>query len=258
MGFLRKFSTVAAAFTVMAGIAFSAPSARAGVIQLGFILDSSGSIGAGNWNTIKTGLSSALTSLVPTNSQYEISVVNFSNTANLEVDHVLIDSASTLSTVATIINNMAFIGSTTNMAAAFNVMTTTLQHSSQTIDASYVNLATDGVPYGGANAVIDTIAARNDMVDAGIDNISIEAIGSGVDPGFLQNDICYPGPCDTTSPYNFPTQGFYMAVADANAYTVAIQQKVAIVTNQVPEPGMVAIFGLGILGLAGLRRRLAA
>ena len=261
MGIFSKVSKFIAAPVLALGLAFSAPAANAGVIQLGFILDSSGSIGASNWNTIKSGLATAINNLIPTDSSYEISVVNFSNTATTVVNHVLVDSVAARTGIANAINAASFIGSTTNMAAAFNAMNTALTGSSQSIDFSYVNFATDGVPVGGADPVGDAIAARNNLIgtgvgQAGVDNLSIEAIGSGVDASFLQNSICYPGPCTIAPTYNFPSQGFYIPIASAADFPTAIANKIEVIT-QAPEPGMVLVFALGVAGLAAARRKAA-
>ncbi|MFT5486730.1 MAG: hypothetical protein ACI9JL_000176 [Paracoccaceae bacterium] len=258
MGLFSKLSTTVAASVVALGLTFSAPAANAGVIQLGFIMDSSGSIGSSNWNTIKGALANAVNTLVPTTGAYEISVVNFSSTAVTTVNHVLIDSVAARTSVANAINAMNFLNSTTNMAAAFNAMGTALGGSMQMIDHSYVNLATDGVPYGGSNPTGAAITARDALITGGVDNISIEAIGGGVDPAFLQNQICYPGPCTVAPTYAFPGNGFYIPVANAAAYASAIDNKLQVVTQQqVPEPGMALIVALGVVGIAAARRKAA-
>lgn len=257
MTFFNKISSKIAVSAVALGMAFSAPAANAGVIQLGFIMDSSGSIGSGNWTTIKGALATAVNALVPTDGSYEISVVNFSNIAVTAVSSVLIDSVAARSAVASAINSMGFLNSTTNMAAAFNAMNTALGSSALTIDHSYVNLATDGVPVGGVDPVGAAITARNALITAGVDNISIEAIGSGVDASFLQNDICFPGPCTIAPTFSFPGNGFYIPVANAAEYASAIDNKIQIVTQQIPEPGMALMVMLGVVGIAAARRKAA-
>lgn len=259
---IRKLALTAVSAGVMVLGALSSTTASAGVIQLGFILDSSGSIGSGNWTTIRNGLSDAVSTLIPTDSSYELSVVSFSSTASLIVNSVLIDSAATLATVAAQIAAMPFLGSTTNYTAAFNLMYTTLNTGTGVTigaaDATYVNFATDGEPNpAGSNGLVP----RQLMIDAGVDNISIEGIGSNLtvaSVNFLKNSICFPINCDDTSPYDFPNKGFYLAVKDADAYVDAIKTKIKIVTNQVPEPGSIALVGIALAGLGSAGRKRSA
>gem|GEM_PF-4976264 len=207
---------------------------------------------------MKAGLATAIQNLIPIGglNTYEISVVKFDNAAEVVVDAVVINNAASKIAVVNQINGAVQGGSTTNYTAAFQTMLNTITGSANFTAAGkqFINFATDGDPNpDAANGIIP----RNAMIAAGFDNISIEGIGVSVaNAAFLQNSICYPGPCDITVPFNFPAQGFYIGVANAQGYANAIGNKILVVTQQTPEPASLAILGVGLLGLAALRRRL--
>lgn len=258
---MRRYTVKAALAAVVAASIAAISPARADTIQLGFILDESGSISNSEWNTIRSGLSNAINNLIPIGgpNTYEISVFKFDDDAETVVNRVLVNSVASRSAVAASVASMSQQGGTTNYQAAFNLARTVMRGGGNLPTLSFVNFATDGDPNEPFNNLIANqaaaVAARDLLIGAGVDNISIEGIGvSASGASFLQNSICYPGPCDTTVPYNFPNQGFYIGVANAQGYADAIGNKIAVVT-QTPEPATVAILGAGLVALGALRRR---
>ena len=243
---MRKAATLIVALGIAVTLGIGS-KAEAGPIQLGFILDSSGSIGTTGWNTMRTGLANAILSEIPLGGLYEVSVVTFSAALGQTIGNVVVTDAASRTALAGQVAALNYLGSTTNFAAAFGAMAGLLNPASK----SYVNFATDGQ---------DTVDTANtvpklDLLKAVADNISVEGIGTGIDTGFLQGTVCYPGPCDLTSPYNFPTQGFYVGVADAQGYADAIGNKIQTVVTA-PDPGSsLLLLGMGLVALRAWRKR---
>ena len=255
------FGTIAKGFTAAAAalLVLSPIRANADYIQLGFILDGSGSVGSGNWATIRTGLSNAIGSLIPVGGTdtYEISVVSFGTAAQTytPISNFAVTDAAARANLAAQIAALPYLNSgATNFAAAFDAMSAALQLSPAAVDRTYVNFSTDGQQNQGGTGQPEF---ANMLANASVDNVSVEGIGSGVDAGDLQTNFCTPAPCDTTVPYNFPAQGFYIGVASAADYGDAIALKIRTVVTPTPEPGTLALLGLGLVGLGLGRRRKA-
>lgn len=258
------------ALAIAGALCIATAPAKADAIQLGFILDRSGSIGAGDWNMIVDGLAQAVGNIpVGGGNTYEVSVVSFASSASIDIANILVDSLGARTSLASQIaalgngrSNDVYIGGNTNYADAFSKMQDALDNTILGLDSlSYVNFATDGDPTaGGLGNVSDNqagINARNALILAGVNNISIEGISiNTAGANNLKDRFCYPLACDATSPYNFPDVGFYIPVNGAAGYAAAIGNKIKIVTGQpVPEPQVIALFGIGLLAFVPAMRR---
>jgi hypothetical protein len=251
----------------------AAALASNGVVwQMGICLDGSGSIDAGEWNIMLSGLQDAVgdPALVPQDGTVELTVVQFAgrnpedpaNYATLEVGPVVIDAGN----VATIVAQIGSIpqgGGVTPLAAGIDLLVQTMKYEADgsTVrgnwtDADWhaINISTDGLP----NRPVDTATAKDaaeaaaaNAVAEGIDEIDAE--GVGFQPSDLQwmagqqagsDGIVYPTPGVIVPPEPYPPRppsgdfkGFVRACADFEDYSDAIKEKFIVFRSLVLEPG---------------------
>jgi MYXO-CTERM domain-containing protein len=257
---MRGLSTKLAAGGVALGVVMAATPGHA-VIDLGFLLDSSGSITAPNWNNVITpGLADALqNSGIPTDSTYRVSVFSFSDSAQTVVAPTLIDSAAALTGVTTAIASAPFQNSTTDLAEGFDLVGDTwFGGLVDPNDIQLLNVVSDGLPNNTAAAT----ASAADLQTLGVDGLSAEFIGEPGSVGFdFLQGIVFPNPPGVTTLTDPLTQGFILEANFQNFGDVIAAKVQQIVgpppdPNQpptsVPEPGLL---GVGLLGVSLFARR---
>ena len=255
MKFFAKIGSVAA-------LAFSLGSAlpaNAALIDLGFSLDESGSIGIVNFNLTRDALASAL-ALIPTSgtNQYRVAVTSFSDSSRTIIPPTIV-TAGNIGGLQTTLGAAGYIGSTTATDDAIRSLTALFTSATGGLgDTTLINITTDGSPNDQGAAV----QAAKDAIDAGVDGISFEAVGDAVGSQFFLDQMAAialpnsPGVI-VTDLSNIPDatkQGFVIPVADFAGYQAAIKAKINTVVDNTGGGGMGAVplpAGLPLL-LAGI------
>ena len=234
--------------------------------QLGFLIDASGSIGSTNFNTMRSRYAAALAAL-PTDGSIELTVVTFaSGTATVVAPTIV--TAATLPTILSAINTMVYTGGSTatnlGIDAIRGLMTGPGNLNFNRSLNSMINVATDGVPNSTSAAITAAVNAEN----AGIDALTAEAIGS-FNPSFLRDLVFSPvnGPCagcgtllaaNSVPPNPMTSNPWVLPVNSFDDFPTAINAKIQASVGQVPEPGVLALVALGLVGLGFARRNRAA
>lgn len=206
-----------------------------GLIQLGLTLDGSGSISQDDWGIIIAGLAEGTRNSLPHDGTVELTVVQFSDWAQVEVPPTVVTDAN-FEGIASTIETMIQIDGFTGMAAGLNLTWFEMKNSPNAAAATkqVINLATDGAP----NVVLDPSPTGNAADDVTwvrdqaaseppyLDELDAEAIGAGANLNWMRDSVVWPQPGIISPPHD---PGWVEYVADAAEFAEAIGHKFEIV-----------------------------
>lgn len=262
---------------ILAGVvalSMTTSAAFAAVIDFGFSLDGSGSVGNANFATVTAALAAALDNIPVTgDNQYRIAVNQFGSNVGTIVAPTIV-TAGNIGAIKTSITNAVRITGGTNTAGGISGLTALFVNAGGLNSTALFNVTTDGAASNQSAAEAAALAAFN----AGVSGISLEAVGGFTNSTLenmrrisalgtngdtlvgsaliIDNLNAIPNPLNT---------GFVLKVSDFMGYSAAIDAKVQRIVdpdpdpdpNQVPLPAGLPLLFLGIGALAALRRRAA-
>ncbi|TVO56108.1 DUF1194 domain-containing protein [Denitromonas halophila] len=245
---------------IFAALAFSAVASTASAVPvdlgLSLVIDVSGSVDTAEYNLQMDGYANAFRSaavqsniLGGTNGQIGVNVVFFdSNFYSTSLDaFTILDSTSAINAFADILDVFARPGSGgTSIYTGTNRAVSLLTAATSGIETTNMVIDVSG---DGTSSSSSDQAARN---AAAALNITI-------------NGLAIEANATSTSITNYYTNnvvtgdGFVETAADFSDFQRAVENKLRIETappgNQIPLPGTLALLGLGMAGLAAVRKR---
>lgn len=249
---MKSLKSLYKAYAVAAIISLSAMPAKSAIIEMALVLDGSGSMGYNGFEQQKDAYQNIFSSgtfyddFLISGDQLYVSSWQFSTNIQLEQDWFLIEDNATASVFGATFADIEWLGGWTNTALAINTISTDMLNNTINGDELVINISTDGYPCTPDECPQNFADSINGATAAANNGIVLNAIGlgNGVDENFL-------------SLITEPSGGSYESSVDFTAFQSTLEDSLFRDINSVSEPGMLALFGLFIVGIAAKRRRKA-
>jgi hypothetical protein len=236
----RAMVALASAAVMVLGVSGKAEAAPIPV-ELVLAIDASGSINAANYALQRDAYVNVLgSSLITTDGTIAIGVVEFGANVQTVFAMTLIDSAAAKNSLLAAIAGMNRNGISTGATAigsAINASQAMLAAFDHANGNQVIDVSTDGQNNAGAS-LPGALAAAN----LGGTVVNCLGVGPGASCAFVN------------SVDNLALGGFSVLAPNFGAFQGALEQKIAQETGQVPEPTLMTLAGLGLVGLVVRRR----
>ena len=253
--------------------------------QLAFVIDGSGSIFYTDFEIMKEGIASAIeggSCGVPLDGRLELTVVQFSSSAQIDVPPTVLTQANVHS-IATQIRSIAQSSGITNYEAGIDTAISAVTGSPNFsgFDRQVINFSSDGLPNSGN---LDMTTLRRRAANNGFDEIDVVGIGffspaaySGPDaaaavmgtPLDVLKELAHPRPISVHPPAAWPPNGpgWVSLVDNYTEFANAVCAQLGVIVgggpnptptpapSSIPEPITVVLFGSGVAALGAYVQR---
>lgn len=260
---MKKIIVIALGLIAAWGL-LTAPAQAQVRLQIGFLIDGSGSIQSSDFQLIVDSLSDALgdPTLIPHDGTIEITVVQFgNNTARMELSPTVL-TANSAGGIQQAIRSISQLGGNTPLPDGVDLLTQLMTSSGSfaTAPRQVINVATDGQPNLNNDGITTqdekdaSFAARDRAVAAGIDEIDAEGLGVATTDDEFRNflrDFVWPQPGEIVDDGGTFAPGFVRMVLDIQDFRQAVREKIQAILDN-------ADLGEGTIGVAKQVERIDA